>query len=433
MRYREFLIEYNRDITKKNFGDRLRQSFAGERNEDIDRILPANIRMADNDQIVIDWLIQQLENADPTPNKEYVQWMVRRYADANNLIKFEDYLAQLPQYLAKFHKLKQRRMIDNPRNDINRYNNVADFMNVIDEYPDPERRQSSVEVKGKAKTFYEDNDLRIIVPEDQAAACYYGQGTRWCTAATMGLNYFNQYNSQGPLYIVIPKRPEYNGEKYQFSFAYDQFMDERDRSIDDEIGRELAQKYPQLYKIFNKEIKKNHTGYWMVPKFGQEEVKQILAELKPYTVDLPNGSHVVYLNEHPDIELIDGKRARLAEILVRRNNSTLYDDWEDDLDSFGGEGFPRLLFAVFNKDYTDAVFFNIDVNQHDINWRVIDHSTEVPADVIGKKDDLAPEIKDTHKLFLKTMSNYRKDNIQLFDTFTNRFIPEPLRIEADEL
>ena len=436
MRYREFLIEYNRDITKKNFGDRLRQSFAGEREDDVHRILPLNmthrkIGGKKNDQMVIDWLIQQLEDADPTPNKEYVQWMARKYSDPNNMVKFEDYLGQLPQYLAKFHKLKQRRMIDNPRNDINRYDNVPDFMNVIDEYPDPERKQSGDEVKGKTKTFYEDNDLRIIVPEDQVAACYYGRGTRWCTAATMGKNYFDQYNSQGPLYIVIPKRPEYNGEKYQFSFAYDQFMDERDRSIDDEIGRELAQKYPQLYKIFNKEIKKNHTGYWMVPEFTQKEVKQILSELSKYTVDMPNGSHIVYLNDHPDIEGIDGRRARLAEILVRRNNSTLYDDWEGDMGDSSG-GLPPLLFAVFNKDYTDAVFFHVDVNTRDINWRVIDHNTDVPAEVIGKKDDLAPEIEDTHKLLLKTMDS-SKNKAKVFDRFTNRFIPEPLRIEAEEL
>jgi len=208
-------------------------------------------------------------------------------------------------------------------------------------------------------------------------------------------------------------------------------MDEKDRSIDDEIGREIAQKYPQLYKIFNQEIKKNHTGYWMIPKFTQKEVKQILSELSQYTVDMPNGSHIVYLNDHPDIEGIDGRRAKLAELLVRRNNSTLYDDWEGDMGDFSG-GLPPLLFAVFNKDYTDAVFFHVDVNTRDINWRVIDHNTDVPAQVIGKKDDLAPEIEDTHKLLLKTMDS-SKNEAKVFDRFTNRFIPEPLRIEAEEL
>jgi hypothetical protein len=419
MRYRDFLFEYNRDITKKNFGEKLVAALKREfpRDDNWKIISDEGVKRA-----LIDSYIESFENADPTPNKEYVQWMVRKFVDPKNMVKYEDYMGQLPAYLKKFHKLKQRRMLEYPRSDINKYEDVPNFMNVIDEYPDPERQESGKELKGNATEFYEDNDLRIIVPQDQNAACYYGRGTRWCTAATVGKNYFQDYARRGPLYIVIPKRPEYNGEKYQFSFAADQFMDERDRSIDDEIGREIAQKYPQLFKIFNQEIKKNHTGYWMVPKFGQEEVKQIVAELNQYTVDLPNGSHIVFLNDHPDIEGIDGKRAKLAEILVRRNNSTLYDDWEGDMDSFSGEGFPRLLFAVFNKDYTDAVFFNVDINERNIDFRTIEN----------EKKELDPEIENTHKLFLKTM-DISKNKAKVFDAFTNRFIPEPLRIEAEEL
>jgi len=414
MRYREFLFEYNRDITKKNFGEKLLMALKKERPKD------ANFNLLDDPagrQQLIDDFIKQLEDADPTPNKEYVQWMARKYTDPRNLVKFEDYIGQLPEYLAKFHKLKQRRMIENPRNDINRYDNVPDFMNVIDEYPDPVKPEDRD--KGQAKVFYEDNDLRIIVPQDKAAACYYGQGTRWCTASTVGINQFERYNRFGPLYIVIPKNPTYNGQKYQFSFPYGQFMDERDRSIDNEIGRELAQKYPQLYEIFNSQIAKHHTGYFLVLKFTKKELNQIINELKKYTVDMPNGSHIVYMNDHPDIEDIDIDRIKLAEFLVRRNKSNINDDWEPN--DTKGE-LPILMFAVFNKDYTDVVFIQVDVNTHDIAFRTMD-----------KEKDLSPEIKNVQKLFLKTMADYRKDYSQIFDDFTNKFIPQPLRIEAEEL
>lgn len=270
MRYCEFLIEYNRDITKKNFGDSLRQSFADEREDDVNRIFPLNMTLRKNskingkknDQIVIDWLIQQLENADPTPNKEYVQWMARKYSDRNNMVKFEDYLGQLPQYLAKFHKLKQRRMIDNPRNDINRYDNVPDFMNVIDEYPDPERKQSGNEVKGDAEIVYEDNDVRVIQPKDQDAACYYGQGTRWCTAATKGDNYFDNYNKSGPLYIIIPKKPKYKGEKYQLHINEKQFMNEKD----DPVSLTKLKDYPGFLKLLKKELDDEDLLMFVDPK-----------------------------------------------------------------------------------------------------------------------------------------------------------------------
>ena len=38
--------------------------------------------------------------------------------------------------------------------------------------------------KGQSKEVYQDTDVRIIVPYDQIAACYYGQATKWCTAYT---------------------------------------------------------------------------------------------------------------------------------------------------------------------------------------------------------------------------------------------------------
>ena len=85
--------------------------------------------------------------------------------------------------------------------------------------------------KGDAEQVYENGQVRIIVPKDQADACYYGQGTQWCTASTQSTNYFNQYNKEGPMYILLPKKPQYDGEKYQLHFPSGQFMDEQDRNV----------------------------------------------------------------------------------------------------------------------------------------------------------------------------------------------------------
>jgi len=42
---------------------------------------------------------------------------------------------------------------------------------------------------------------------DQEAACYLGQGTQWCTAATYSDNYFDHYNEVGGLIIINLKEP----------------------------------------------------------------------------------------------------------------------------------------------------------------------------------------------------------------------------------
>jgi hypothetical protein len=104
--------------------------------------------------------------------------------------------------------------------------------------------------KGQAKEIYKDSKVRIIVPFDQQAACYYGQGTRWCTAATKGANYFDNYNSRGKLYILLPQQPQYEGEKYQLHFSDDQYMDEEDDPV--RIEFVLRERFPELLPFFTK-------------------------------------------------------------------------------------------------------------------------------------------------------------------------------------
>jgi hypothetical protein len=128
-----------------------------------------------------------------------------------------------------------RKKIPSPRNDVNRYSSFADFMGVMDEYPDPDKVE--LKDKGRAFTMYEDDSWRVIVPQDEAASCYYGQGTRWCTAATKGNNMFTYYHGIAPILIALPKHPEHPGEKYQLHFgvSLDDQPVKSDEDIDDVI------------------------------------------------------------------------------------------------------------------------------------------------------------------------------------------------------
>lgn len=90
------------------------------------------------------------------------------------------------------------------------------------EYKDPEK---GIEV------FRDDDEWRIYALHNKGAACHYGKGTEWCTAAP-GLNYFEEYyDEEDPLFYF--EDPE-NGKRWQFHFGSDQFMDEKDRQVDDE-------------------------------------------------------------------------------------------------------------------------------------------------------------------------------------------------------
>jgi len=89
----------------------------------------------------------------------------------------------------------------------------------------------------------------VVVPQDEAAACYYGRGTRWCTAATKGENYFVHYNKEGPLYIILPKNPSYKGEKYQLHIESKQFMNEKD----DPVSLAKLLDYPKFVKYLQED------------------------------------------------------------------------------------------------------------------------------------------------------------------------------------
>ena len=216
MRAQEFLLEYSRDITKQRLGAQVLDTFRREGTGRIRRVLGRDLGPQDNADDTIEALIRMLELADPSPNKQYMPWLARTYIKGETFL--EDVLTQVREYLEKFYILTRRKKIPAPRNDILGYSNFGDFMSVVDEYPDPEAPE--LKDKGQAEEIYQDQQVRVIMPYDQAAACYYGQGARWCTAATKGKNYFNDYAENTPLLIVIPQQPQHTGEKYQLWFDY---------------------------------------------------------------------------------------------------------------------------------------------------------------------------------------------------------------------
>jgi hypothetical protein len=240
MKITQIILEYNRQTTATNYGAKL----IAAANKDRRYREIQQLQQADVDERYLDDILNRLESADPTKNKEYTQALANLYSKGG--LNMEDVTSTLSDYLVKFHKLKNKKMIPSPRNDFMGYTNIGDFYSVVDEYPDVQAGQQD---RGDAKEVYKDADLRIIKPADQTAACYYGQGTRWCTAAQNN-NMFNTYAKKGELYIIIPTKPAHAGEKYQFHFETKQFMDEKDHRAN---LSELRQRYPQLADIFAKQ------------------------------------------------------------------------------------------------------------------------------------------------------------------------------------
>ena len=249
MRFKEFLIEYDRKKTIDNFGRKILTSTVdGKHLFDINMkatSFPTRIAAAEH---VLSVIFDDLEATDPTPNKQYTLFLVKWLLNGARL---EDLFSRGSSALKKFHLLKQRQLINLNDRDIGKYHSFDEFEEKMAQYKDVDDR---VVNKGNIEVFYEDKDLRILIPLDMEAAIYYGQGTRWCTASTNN-NLFKNYNPSGPLYIILPKKPALAGEKWQFHFSSGQFMDETDNRVD---LFELCDRYPQLREVFSAEASKKH-------------------------------------------------------------------------------------------------------------------------------------------------------------------------------
>lgn len=192
---------------------------------------------------------------DPTFKKEqdklgeYTKWLFRK--DNLELLKKtkDEDLYKITEDLSIFDKAKQKNLLPSDKRDINKFNldTLLDFIFIFkkDNEEIISKTEKSKEVKKDVKK-YELNNWTVIIPETEEASCYYGKGTKWCTAADYN-NRFHQYSSQGDLYILINKRDP--SEKYQFHFESSQFMDVKDRDID--LG-EFISDNDDVYDFFSK-------------------------------------------------------------------------------------------------------------------------------------------------------------------------------------
>lgn len=161
-------------------------------------------------------------------------WMIKRIEQdfilPEDIYKWEDYF-----------DIFKRRKNQFPIKDINQIKNeddIDDFVNKAIELIELEKDRTQKKGVSKEDKF---KDLQIgevagfkvyKIPQGTSeemygAACELGSGTSWCTATGNTKSWFDRYAKDGPLYIFIGP----GGEKYQFHYESNQYMDKNDRSI----------------------------------------------------------------------------------------------------------------------------------------------------------------------------------------------------------
>lgn len=198
MKLIQLLLEYNRDATLKNWGNKLSQA----NEKDSHKLSPEEI-------------LSKIELSDPSINKQFVQWIVRQYV--SGVLKIED-LYKVKNPLIIFQQYKKR--LPQEKRDINKLS-LFDLYDIESSISNASLQQpsESEDFGPDVKVLYNGPLGWLAIPQTEEASCRLGRGTKWCTAATEYENRFEDYMDYGDLYVWKDK----NGEKFQFWYPTREF------------------------------------------------------------------------------------------------------------------------------------------------------------------------------------------------------------------
>jgi len=156
--------------------------------------------------------------------------------------------------------------------DINQYDSLKDISYAISKHENKVRREVK-EIDG-ADVVYEDDRFTVVSPKTHEASCYYGAGSKWCTAAKSSDAHFMSYNRDGKLFYFLDKKEKSGSRFYKVAMLqkYDgrqTFFDAPDKSfnsgwilgtpefekINDVIQRYMETEYAEDIEIFKDEIR----------------------------------------------------------------------------------------------------------------------------------------------------------------------------------
>lgn len=164
---------------------------------------------------------------DPSSNNKYLKWMIDTYLGEHGIEpidiysvvqKFDENLNRLtPNFIDNLNVDLSSRIKKSPK-DINSYTHLGELERVVDELLQiATRKQKEKKAKKEVDRIYEDDNWLIIKPKTYEASCYYGAGTKWCTASNKTSEHFEGYSSSGVLYYIIKKEKTFQGREFKIA------------------------------------------------------------------------------------------------------------------------------------------------------------------------------------------------------------------------
>lgn len=243
----------------------------------------------------------KLVSIDPSSSFKYVEKMIEYHLEHKVDVE------ALEKQIKEFDKLSSRNLIKNK--DIQRLS-YEDFKKEIDQGSTKlETKEYQKEKEEGIQVILDNEYFRVVVPDTEEASCKYGQGTRWCTAATRSQNRFKEYRYRDDvtLYYILDKRKSKEDSLHQIAVAIypngnSNVFDATDYSMSfEEIPKELFKYIPaNTFRPRNLSIELNQ-----FEKFGIEKnnLKKLENGLYYYKGDLHLSKEVFDFLEKENIYL----------------------------------------------------------------------------------------------------------------------------------
>ena len=255
------------------------------------------------------------------PNQKYLTFLGNVVPTEN----FDESLSKAEKVVEKFIKYQQAL----ETRDINQFKSLEEIITAINNHENKVRR--TVKSVDGANIVYEDDRFTVVTPQTHKASCYYGAGTKWCTASMNGSSHFDNYNVEGKLFYILDKKAKSNDKYYKVA---------------------LLQKYDGD-KTFYDAPDNAFTSGWIL---GTPEYDEIQSAVDKYI----NTNYQREINIFKDKEAAKVERERLRKVAERRRVAQLRiaADQRKEEDSWNLEGEPdqeglyaNAVFEVMVDNY----------------------------------------------------------------------------------
>ena len=166
------------------------------------------------------------------------------------------------------------------KKDLYQYRDRQEVIDALEDWKKEKTR--NIKTHKESEVVFEDDRFKVVVPKSHTASCYYGAGTKWCTASKDADHHFTNYDKEGKLFYILDKSAPTSDKYYKVALSKtykgsNTFYDATDSSIPDheDIGKIFT--HPELINTINEYFKFTYGDE--IAKISEEEKQRELERI----------------------------------------------------------------------------------------------------------------------------------------------------------